>query len=114
MSPRKWPRRVEDILDAIEEIQSFVRGLSYEQFQNDAKTLKAVAADLVIIGEAAGRIPSEVMSEYPDVPWQRMKGMRNWVVHVYFDVDPKVIWDTIQQDLPPLVKPLRGLLKEGL
>lgn len=42
-----------------------------------------------------------------------MKGMRNWVVHVYFNVDPKVIWDTIQQDLPPLVEPLRELLEKG-
>ncbi len=114
MSSRKWPRRVEDIVDAIEEIQSFVRGLSYEQFQSDAKTLKAVAADLVIIGEAAGSIPPEVMSAHPDVPWQRMKGMRNWVVHVYFDVDPKIIWNTIQQDLPPLVEPLRVLLKKDI
>lgn len=60
MSPRKWPRRVEDILDAIEEIQSFVQGMSYEQFQSDPKTLKAVAADLIVIGEAAGHIPPEV------------------------------------------------------
>lgn len=112
MSPRKWPRRIEDILDAIEEIQSFVRGMSYEQFQSDPKTLKAVAADLIVIGEAAGHIPSETMSAHPDVPWQRMRGMRNWVVHVYFNVDPKIIWDTIRHDLPPLVEPLRELLKK--
>jgi uncharacterized protein with HEPN domain len=90
---------VEDILDAIEEIQSFVRGLSYEQFQNDAKTLKAVAADLIVIGEAAGRIPPDVMSAYSNVPWQRMKAMRNWVVHVYFDVDPKVMRHNAQSRL---------------
>ena len=50
MSPRKWPRRIEDILDAIEEIRSFVLNLAYDEFRRDAKTVKAVAADLAIIG----------------------------------------------------------------
>jgi uncharacterized protein with HEPN domain len=72
------------------------------------------SADLIVIGEAAGRIPPEVMSAHPDVPWQRMKGMRNWVVHVYFDVDPKVLWDTIQHDLPPLIEPLRELREKDV
>ncbi len=110
MSPRKWPRRIEDILDAVEEIQSFVRGLTYDQFCKDAKTIKAVAADLAIIGEAVGHLPDDVMSAHSGIPWPLMKAMRNRIVHVYFDVDPKIIWDTIQQDLPPLIVPLKKLL----
>lgn len=113
MSPRKWPRRIEDILDAIEEIQSFVQGLNYETFERDTKTTKAVAADLAVIGEAAGHIPDEIMAAHPSVPWMLMRAMRNRIVHVYFDVDPQIIWDTIRQDLPPLVEPLRRLLREN-
>lgn len=113
MSPRKWPRRIEDILDAVEEIQSFVQGLTYGEFCTDAKTIKAVAADLAVIGEAAGHIPEDIVFAHPDIPWPLMKAMRNRIVHVYFDVDPRIIWDTIQQDLPPLIEPLRKLLEEN-
>ncbi len=88
MSPRKWPRRLEDILDAISEIRSFVAGMPYDQFRSDAKTLKAVEADLMIIGEAAGHIPDDVQQANPEVPWHLMRAMRNRIVHVYFDIDP--------------------------
>ena len=60
MSSRKWRRRIEDILDAITEIQAFSAGMTFEQFRADAKTLKAVAVDLIIIGEAANHIPDDV------------------------------------------------------
>ena len=110
MSSRKWQRRIEDILDAITEIQAFTAGATLEQFRTDAKTLKAVAADLVIIGEAANHIPDEVQEAHDDVPWVLMRAMRNRVVHVYFDVDPDILWDTVHTDLPKLVDPLKKLL----
>ncbi len=113
MSPRKWPRRIEDILDAVAKIQTFVEGQSREAFCQDAKTVKAVMADLAVIGEAAGHIPEDVISAHPEVPWMLMKAMRNRIVHVYFDVDPNIVWDTLQQDLPVLVKALRKLLDES-
>ena len=110
MSSREWRNRIEDILDAITEIQSFVAGATLEQFKTDAKTLKAVAADLMIIGEAANHVPDEVQEAHTDVPWLVMRAMRNRVVHVYFDIDPGILWDTVQQDLPKLVDPLKKLL----
>jgi len=69
-----------------------------------------VADDLVIIGEAANHIPDEVQEAHDDVPWVLMRAMRNRVVHVYFDVDPDILWDTVQTDLPKLVDPLKRLL----
>ena len=95
MSSRKWQRRIEDILDAIAELQSFSAGMTVEQFKTDAKTLKAVAADLIIIGEAANHIPDDVQDAHEDVPWVVMRAMRNRVVHVYFDVNPDILWDTV-------------------
>lgn len=69
-----------------------------------------MADDLVIIGEAANHIPDEVQEAHDDVPWVLMRAMRNRVVHVYFDVDPDILWDTVQTDLPKLVDPLKRLL----
>ena len=110
MSSRKWRRRIEDILAAIAEIQVFSAGTTIEQFRTDAKTLKAVSADLIIIGEAANHIPDDVQDANQDVPWVLMRAMRNRVVHVYFDVDPDILWDTVHNDLPKLVEPLKRLL----
>ncbi|MBV6410601.1 MAG: DUF86 domain-containing protein [Burkholderiales bacterium] len=111
MSPRKWQNRIQDILDAIAEIQSFVEGYTYERFRGDARTIKAVGANLMIIGEAAAHIPEEVQSAAPAVPWHLMRAMRNRVVHVYFDIDPAILWDIVQRDLPALTEPLRELAK---
>lgn len=99
MSPRPWKERIEDILDAVAEIQGFVGQIDFERFRIDAKTLKAVTADLTIIGEAAQRIPEHVKTAHPEVPWALMSGMRNRIVHAYFDVDPRIVWDTVSNDL---------------
>jgi uncharacterized protein with HEPN domain len=112
MSTRSWKERVEDILEAIHEIQAFVAGMTYAQFQGDAKSIKAVIADFTIIGEAARHVPDEVVTQHPEVPWGVMVAMRNRMVHVYFSVDPQILWDTIYNDLPLLVQPLEHLLKD--
>src|SRR5438128_1584647 len=100
MSARTWPERVNDILEAIAEIQRFVAGMKFDEFRNDAKTVKAVVADLAVIGEAANHVPDQVAVANAAVPWDLMRAMRNRLVHAYFDIDPKIVWDTIEQDLP--------------
>ena len=110
MSPRLWTERIEDILEAIAEIQEFTRSMSFEQFREDAKTLKAVALDIVVIGEAVGHVPEDVTEAHAEIAWGLMRGMRNRLVHDYFGMDPEILWDTIQNDLPSLVEPLKRLL----
>lgn len=110
MSPRSWRDGVQDILDAIVEIETFTQGMVFDAFQQDVKTVKAVQLNFIIIGEAAGQIPNTIQETYPDIPWRLMRAMRNRLVHVYFAVDPKVVWDTIQYDLPLLVQRLQPLL----
>ena len=110
MSPRDWKDRIQDILDSIAEIQSFTANLRFEDFENDTKTLRAVELDLIIIGEAANTIPEEVLEAHPEIAWYLMSEMRNRLVHIYFLVSPKILWDTIHQDLPPLIKALSNLL----
>lgn len=106
----RWRQWVQDILDAALEIQSFVEGITFQQFMLDRKTLKAVEADLVVIGEAAGKVPEEMRVSWPQVPWQTMRAMRNRIVHAYFDVDPAVLWDTVRSDLPSLIPSLRAMM----
>ncbi|MDK2959693.1 MAG: hypothetical protein PWR02_988 [Synergistales bacterium] len=100
MSPRDWVFRIQDILSAVEKIETYTRGMSFEEFVEDRKTVDAVIRNLTIIGEAAIHIPEEVILKYPHVHWKEMKGMRNIVVHEYFGVSDRIIWTTIQKDLP--------------
>ncbi len=110
MSPRNWKDRVRDILDAIAEIQKFTHGMDYEDFHEDDKAVRAVEMNFIIIGEAANQIPEEIEEQYAAIPWNLMRAMRNRIVHVYFRIDEKLMWDTIQNDLPPLVPELKKLL----
>lgn len=110
MSSRDWRDRIRDILDAIAEIQKFTRGMDYESFKDDDKAVRAVEMNFIIIGEAANQIPEEIEEKYTAIPWNLMRAMRNRIVHVYFRIDEKLMWDTIQNDLPPLIPELEQLL----
>ena len=110
MSPRGWQDRVRDILNAIAEIQKFTAGMDFESFKVDDRSIRAVEMNFIIIGEAANQIPEEVEERHTSIPWSLMRAMRNRIVHVYFKVDEKVMWDTVQNDLPPLVPELEKLL----
>jgi len=110
VSPRDWKDRIRDILDAIAEIQKFTRGMDFESFRKDDKTIRSVEMNFIIIGEAANQIPDEIEEKHTEIPWSLMRAMRNRIVHVYFKVDEKLMWDTVQNDLPPLIPELEKLL----
>lgn len=84
--------------------------MDYEAFKKDDKSVRAVEMNFIIIGEAANQISEEIEEKYPSIPWNSMRAMRNRIVHVYFRVDEKLMWDTIQNDLPPLIPELEKLL----
>lgn len=63
-----------------------------------------------IIGEAAANVPEEIAANYPDIPWQDMRDMRNVLAHEYFGINEKIVWDTIKDDLLPLVPQLKSFL----
>lgn len=110
MSPRDWRDRIRDILDAIAEIQSFTHDMDFETFKKDDKSIRAVEMNFIIIGEAASQIPEAIEERFAEIPWSLMRAMRNRIVHVYFKVDEKLMWDTVQNDLPPLIPDLEKLL----
>ncbi|MGH2457830.1 MAG: HepT-like ribonuclease domain-containing protein [Chloroflexota bacterium] len=111
MRHSEWQRRIQDMLDAIAEIQSFTVGMDPETFRQDRKTAQAVAYNFVILGEAARQIPSDVQARYSHVPWAQIRSMRNVVAHEYRRVDVDIVWQTVQGNLPSLVPVLREVLE---
>jgi uncharacterized protein with HEPN domain len=93
---------LDDILQAIEKAQQFTANMSFDDFKNDYKTKFAVIRAFEIIGEAANRIPKNIQNNHQNIPWSKMKGMRNKLIHDYMSVNTKVVWETIRDDLPGL------------
>lgn len=113
MTSKDWRVRVEDMLEAIERIQSYVDGMTMKDFLADGRTQDAVIRNFEVLGEASKRIPFSILHRHPDVPWSRIADMRNILVHEYHSVDPAIILDAARSDLPPLVAPLKALLRDG-
>jgi uncharacterized protein with HEPN domain len=113
MRDRAWKLRIEDILDAINEIHQFTSGMTYETFCADRKTINAVLYSVAVIGEGARHVPQEIRASYPEIPWKEMGNIRNVVVHEYFGIDLDILWATICNELPPVALLLRQLLETG-
>jgi uncharacterized protein with HEPN domain len=113
VSPRNWQLRVEDILQAIAAIRAYTHGMAQETFADDQRTIDAVMHNITIIGEAAGHIPDEIAGRYPELPWDKMRAIRNVIVHMYFGIRREILWQTIQDDLSPLVPHLKKMLADA-
>lgn len=110
MSPREWRFRLEDINESLDLIFEYTQGMSYAAWCNDRKTIDAVIRNIEIIGEAATHVPEEIQQQFSEIPWYKMKGMRNILIHEYFGVDPEVLWKTVQEDLPSLQDKIKKML----
>ncbi|MGD0522290.1 MAG: HepT-like ribonuclease domain-containing protein [Terracidiphilus sp.] len=91
-----------DILQSILLIEQFVMGMDFEAYRRDEKTQAAVERKMLIISEAAIRLKDEAEALCPDVPWRDIRGIGNWLRHQYDRVEVETVWNTIQDDLPPL------------
>lgn len=83
MPHRAWKFRIQDMLDAIAAIREYTADMNYRAFVADRKTIDAVTRNLIILGEAAVRMPDDICRRHPEVAWYEMRGMRNFVVHEY-------------------------------
>ena len=99
---RDYDLYLEDIRCAIKKIEAYTSNMDYVDFANDEKTLDSVLHNLVVIGEAAGKIPDELKDSYPGINWAGIIGMRNIIAHAYFNIEPAIIWATITDRLPEL------------
>lgn len=91
-----------DILDAIQQIETYLQDISYEAFCQDRLRQDAVVRQLEIIGEASRRLTEPFRDQHPEMPWQDIIGMRHKISHDYFEADLPTVWDTVKHDLPPL------------
>jgi uncharacterized protein with HEPN domain len=110
MSERTYLDFLQDILYSLEKAQSFIAGMSFEEFSSDEKTQFAVVRALEVIGEATKRLPSDLKGRYPSLPWREMAGMRDKLVHDYFGVNLQVVWETALDEAPGLEVAMRSLL----
>jgi uncharacterized protein with HEPN domain len=100
------------ILDAINRIEQYLAGVSYDRFLQDPLLQDGVVHQLEIIGEAARNISSTLRNDHLELPWSKMIGIRNILIHAYFRVDHFIVWDTAQSDLPRLKQQVKKILEE--
>jgi uncharacterized protein with HEPN domain len=104
---------LDDMVEAATKAREFVKDMSWDQFFGDEKTQFAAARALEIVGEAARNVPQEFRTLCPEVPWQRVVGMRNILAHNYEGADPRVIFDTINIAIPDLLKILPSVIAKA-
>ena len=109
---RQYLLFIQDILTAIEKIETFVGTMTFEEFLGDEKTKSAVVRELEVIGEATKHIPSHIRRKYPNIPWSSMAKMRDRLVHGYWTVDYEIVWKVIAEELPEL-KPKMEEVKQN-
>jgi len=98
------------MLDAAQEATSFIVGRSVEDLAHDRLLLLALVKEIELVGEAAAQISAEVRDSSPEIPWAKIKGMRNRLIHAYSDVNTELVWSTVVADLPDFVESLKRLL----
>ena len=110
--PLKDKNRLEHILDAIEIIRQRTSGMSFDDFTADKVVYGGIVYYTMIIGEAAYKLSREFVEAHSDVSLQDIADMRHHLVHGYYQVDSRIVWDVIQHDLNPLHEQIKKLLSE--
>jgi uncharacterized protein with HEPN domain len=108
---REYRDYLQDIYDAINDVATFIEGMTYEDFLKDKKTINAVIRSIEVIGEASKQLPKAVRDKNPSIPWKKISGMRNKVIHEYFGVDIEIVWKTARKQIPALKRKISSLLK---
>lgn len=102
---------LQHILEAIEKIERYLSDTTYESFAENDMKIDGVVRELEIIGEAAAKLSSEFQQNYAQVPFRDIIAMRNFLIHEYFGVNKKIVWDTCQTDLKDLKRTIISVLE---
>ncbi len=101
--------RLRHMVDAAREASSFAAGRTRGDLDTDRQLVMALVKEIEIVGEAAARVSEATREHLSNIPWDALIGMRNRLVHAYFDVNPDIVWQTVQEDLPKLISLLEPI-----
>lgn len=114
MTKRDYRDYLQDIISSIVDIAAFTKDMSYKAFLDDQKTKNAVVRSLEIIGEATKNIPDSIRNKNASIPWKKMAGMRDKIIHEYFGTDYQIVWKTAKKTLPKLKAKITAILKVAI
>ena len=109
---RDYKLFLQDIIDAMESIELFLGNMTLNELSNDDKSSSAIIRKFEIVGEATKNLPENLKEEHPEIPWKSMAGMRDRLIHAYFGIDYKLVWEAIKIEIPHLKPQLKEILKE--
>lgn len=110
---REYKLFLQDILDAINDIDSFVKEMDFRDFCKDEKTKSAVVWKIEVIGEATKNIPQSVRSKYREVPWKDMAKIRDKIAHFYFGIDYEIVWKVVKERLSGIKNEIERIKEEN-
>jgi uncharacterized protein with HEPN domain len=104
--------RIRHMLESAREAISFIKGRRRTDLDKDRMLVLSLIKSIEIMGEAASKVTKESRDSHPEIPWLNIIGMRNRLIHVYFDIDLDRVWDTITDDLPPVIAVLERIVQK--
>ena len=110
--PLRDKERLQHMLAAAERVIRYTSGKSFEDLKADDMMYYAVVKNIEIMGEAANLLSSEFVDSHTDTPWKQVRGMRNYIVHEYFQIDDVVVWGVVMEDIPVLRQQIINYLDE--
>ena len=109
---REYLLYLEDMLTSILRIEEYIGEMEFRAFKMNYMIVDAVVRNFEIIGEASKKVPTEIQKKHPKIPWKKMYGLRNLIVHEYFGLDYEMIWEISKNNLPQNSIDLRKIIKE--
>ena len=106
---REFLDYVDDVIDAMSKAQEFTSGMDFKKFSKDGKTVFAVTRAIEIIGEAVKHVTESYREKHPEIEWKKIAGMRDVLIHEYFQFNLKRVWKTIQEDIPKFKEQVKSL-----
>ena len=98
-----------DMLHVVERIVEDFRDVSYDEYLSDSKAQRAVLYDLGVLGEACGKLSDQFKEKHDNLPWHQIRGLRNRLIHEYFNIDHEIVWQVLTTEIPALLPELENL-----